>query len=87
LYLVKAKKNSREFMWQIIMVDGQWCTVGKKEKSQGIEGSANENDVWVWMRSHIGFYTIGKCDLLSFFLSIESVPAACKFYPFFVFSF
>jgi hypothetical protein len=56
---------------------------GKKGKSQGIEGSINANDVWVWMRPHIGFCTIGKCDLLSFFLSIESLPAACKFYPFF----
>jgi hypothetical protein len=27
---------------------------GKKGKSQGIEGSANANDVWVWMMSHIG---------------------------------
>jgi hypothetical protein len=50
---------------------------GKKGKSQGIEGSANANDVWVWMRSHIGFCTIGKCDLY-FFLLIESLPAACK---------
>jgi hypothetical protein len=40
---------------------------GKKWKRQGIEGSANANDVWVWMRPHIGFSTIGKCDLLSFF--------------------
>jgi hypothetical protein len=56
---------------------------GKKEKSKGIEGSANANDVWVWMRPHIGFYTIGKCDLLSFFLLIESFPTACKFHPLF----
>jgi hypothetical protein len=40
---------------------------GKKGKSQVIEGSANANGVWVWMRQHIGFCTIGKCDLLSFF--------------------
>jgi hypothetical protein len=40
---------------------------GKKGKSQGIEGSANANDVWVWMRTHIKFCTIGKCDLVSFF--------------------
>jgi hypothetical protein len=26
LYIVKAKKNSREFVWQIIMVDGEWCS-------------------------------------------------------------
>jgi hypothetical protein len=51
---------------------------GKKGKSQGIESSANANDVWVWMRPHIGFFTIGKCDLLSFFPLIESLPAACK---------
>jgi hypothetical protein len=50
---------------------------GKKGKSQGIDGSANANDVWVWMRPHIRFCTIGKCDLLSFFLLIESVLAAC----------
>jgi hypothetical protein len=43
---------------------------GKKGKSQVIEGSANANNVWVWMRAHIRFYTIGKCDLLSFFLLI-----------------
>jgi hypothetical protein len=33
---------------------------GKERKSQGIEGSANANDVWIWMRLHIGFCTIGK---------------------------
>jgi hypothetical protein len=47
---------------------------GKKGKSQGIEGSANVNDVWVWMMPHIGCCTVGKCDLLSFFLLIESLP-------------
>jgi hypothetical protein len=26
LYIVKAKKNSREFVWQIIMVDEEWCS-------------------------------------------------------------
>jgi hypothetical protein len=56
---------------------------GKKGKSQGIESSANANDVWVWMRPHIGFFTIGKCDLLSFFPLIESLPAACKSHPLF----
>jgi hypothetical protein len=45
----------------------------KKGKGQGIEGSANVNDVWVWMRQHIGFCTIGKCDLLSFFLSFDRI--------------
>jgi hypothetical protein len=54
---------------------------GKKGKSQRIEGSANANDVWVWMRPHNGFCTIGNCDLLSFFLLIESLPTACKFHP------
>jgi hypothetical protein len=29
---------------------------GKKGKSQGIE------NVWVWIRPHIGFCTIRKCD-------------------------
>jgi hypothetical protein len=56
---------------------------GKKGKSEGIEGSANANDVRVWMMPHIGFCTIGKCDLLSFFLLIESLLATCKFYPLF----
>jgi hypothetical protein len=56
---------------------------GKKGKSQGIEGSANAYDVGLWMRPHIGFCTIGKCDLLPFFLSIESLPAACKLNPLF----
>jgi hypothetical protein len=56
---------------------------GKKGKSQGIEGSENAKDVWVWMRPHIRFCTTGKCDFLSFFLSIESLPAACKFHPLF----
>jgi hypothetical protein len=60
---------------------------GKKGKSQGIEGSANANDVWVWMKPHIGFCTIRKCDLLSFFLLIESLPAAFKSHPLFFFSF
>jgi hypothetical protein len=54
---------------------------GKKGKTQGIEGSANAIDVWVWMRPNIRFCTIGKCDLLSFFLLIESLPAACKSHP------
>jgi hypothetical protein len=26
LYIVKAKKNSKEFVWQIIMIDGEWCS-------------------------------------------------------------
>jgi hypothetical protein len=61
---------------------------GEKWKSQGIEGSANANDVWVWMRPHIRFCSIGKCDLHSFFLLIEFLIAACKFHPlFFLFSF
>jgi hypothetical protein len=46
LYIVKATENSGEFVWQIIMVDREWCSEwGKKVKSQGIEGSANANDV------------------------------------------
>jgi hypothetical protein len=59
---------------------------GKKGKSQGIEGSANTNDVWVWMMPHIGFCTIGKCDLLSFFLLIEPLPVPCKFHPLFFYT-
>jgi hypothetical protein len=57
---------------------------GKEGKSQGIEGSANAYDVRVWMRPQIGFCTIGNCDLLSFFLLIESLLAACKFYHLFL---
>jgi hypothetical protein len=46
MYIIKAKENSREFVWQIIMVDGEWCSErGKKGKSQEIEGSANTKDV------------------------------------------
>jgi hypothetical protein len=45
---------------------------GKEGKGHGIEGSANANDVWVWIRPHIGFFTIENCDLLSFFLLIVS---------------
>jgi hypothetical protein len=25
LYIVKAKENSKELVWQIIMFDGEWC--------------------------------------------------------------
>jgi hypothetical protein len=57
---------------------------GNKVKSEGIKGSANANDVWVWMMSHIRFYTIGKCHLLSFFLLIEPLPTTCKFHPLFL---
>jgi hypothetical protein len=39
---------------------------GKKRKSQEIEGSVNTNDVWVWMRPHIKFCTIGKFYTLDF---------------------
>jgi hypothetical protein len=89
LYIVKGKENSKEFVWQIIMVDGEWCGSwgGKKGKSQGNEDSANANDMWVWVKPQIGFCTIGKCDLLSYFISIKSLPAACKSHPLFLFSF
>jgi hypothetical protein len=88
LYIVKAKENSKELVWQIIMVDGEWCgNGGMKGKSQGIEDSANANDMWVWMRPHIKFCSIGKCDLLSYFLSIEYLPVAYKFHPLFLLSF
>jgi hypothetical protein len=60
---------------------------GKKGKSQRIECSANANDVWVWIKPQIRFCTIGKCDLLSYFISIESLPAVCKSHPLFLFSF
>jgi hypothetical protein len=57
---------------------------GKKRKSKGIEGSARENDVWVWMRPHIRFCTIGKCDLLSFFLFDRISPSSLQILPFFL---
>jgi hypothetical protein len=60
---------------------------GKKGKSQGNEDSVNANDMWVWMKQHIGFCTIGKCDLLFYFISIESLTAACKSHPLFLFFF
>jgi hypothetical protein len=72
------------------MVDGEWCGSwggGKKGKSQGNEDSENANDGWVWMKPQIGFCTIGMCDLLSYFISIESLPAACKSHALFLFSF
>jgi hypothetical protein len=54
LYIVKTKKNSKELVWQIIMVDGEWCGSwgggGKKWKSQGNEDSANANNMWVWIK-------------------------------------
>jgi hypothetical protein len=59
---------------------------GKKGKSYGNEDSANANDMWVWMKPQIRFYTIGKCDMLSYFISIESILAACKSHPLFLFS-
>jgi hypothetical protein len=57
---------------------------GKNGKSQGIEGSANANVVWVWTTPHIRFCTIRNCYLLSFFLLIESLLVACKFHPLFL---
>jgi hypothetical protein len=59
----------------------------KKGKSQGIEGGANANDMLVWMKPQIGFCTRGKWYLLSYFISIESLPTACKSHPLFLFSF
>jgi hypothetical protein len=58
---------------------------GKKGKSQGIEGSANANDVWGMDEATHRICTIGKCDLLSFFRLIESLPATCKSHPLFSF--
>jgi hypothetical protein len=49
---------------------------GKKGKSQEIDGSVNAYDVWVWMRPHIGFCTIGNSDLLSFFLSFDEISSS-----------
>jgi hypothetical protein len=60
---------------------------GKIGKSQGNEDSATANDMWVCMKPQIRFCTIGKCDLLSYFISIESLPVACKSHPLFLFSY
>jgi hypothetical protein len=51
---------------------------GNKGYSQGIEGSANANDVWVWMDA---------THHLSFFLLIEFLSGACKFHKPFLFFF
>jgi hypothetical protein len=54
LYIVKAKEilkslcGNESWLMENGVVNG-----GKNRKSQGIEGSANENDVWVWMWPHI----------------------------------
>jgi hypothetical protein len=67
LYIVEAKENSRELAW---LMENGVVVEGMKGKSQGNEDSANANDMWVWMMSQIGCCTIGKCDLLSYFISI-----------------
>jgi hypothetical protein len=54
---------------------------GKKRKGQEIEDSANANDVWVWMRQHIGFCTIGRMWSPFFLFSIESLQIACRSHP------
>jgi hypothetical protein len=70
------------------MVDGERCgNGGRKGKSQGIEDNANANDMSVCMKPQIGFCTVGKCDLLSYFISIESLPTACKSHSLFLLSF
>jgi hypothetical protein len=60
---------------------------GKKGKSQGNLDGANANDMWVSLKPQIVFCTIRKCDLLSYFISIEALPAACKSHPLFLCSF
>jgi hypothetical protein len=49
-----------------------------RRKNQGLEDSANENDMWVWMRPHISFCTIEKCDLYFHFL-LRSLPLVLNF--------
>jgi hypothetical protein len=49
-----------------------------RRKNQGLEDSANENDIWVWMRPHISFCTIEKCDLYFHFL-LRSLPLVLNF--------
>jgi hypothetical protein len=36
LYIAKAKENSKEFVWQKFMVDGEWCSEWgfEREKSR-----------------------------------------------------
>ena len=35
--------------------------VGVRRENQEIEDGANAKNVWVWMKPHIGFCTIGNC--------------------------
>jgi hypothetical protein len=37
LYIVKAKENSREFVWQIIIVDGECCSEWGVRKGKVME--------------------------------------------------
>jgi hypothetical protein len=60
---------------------------GGEGKNQGNEDSANANDMWVWMKPQIRFCTLGMCDLLSYLISVESVPAAYKSHHLCLFSF
>jgi hypothetical protein len=43
-----------------------------KKGNQGLEDGANANDMSVWMRPHIGFCTMKKCDL-HFHFSFQKV--------------
>jgi hypothetical protein len=45
----------------------------RKGKVKKLKIVQMQKNMWVWMRPHIGFCTIGKCDLLSFFLSFNRI--------------
>jgi hypothetical protein len=53
---------------------------GKKGENQGIEGSANADNVWIWMRLDAGFCNTGKCDLFSFFLSFDRISPSSLYF-------
>jgi hypothetical protein len=69
---VHLRDSSRDSLSESWLMENGVVNWGKEGKGHGIEGSANANDVWVWIRPHIGFFTIENCDLLSFFLLIVS---------------
>jgi hypothetical protein len=48
-----------------------------RRKNQGLEDS--ENDMWIWMRPHIRFCTIEKCDLDFHFLLRRYLPLFLNF--------
>jgi hypothetical protein len=55
-----------------------------KKRNKGLEDGANTNDMWVWMRPHIRFCTMRKCDIhFHFFLKVS--PASLAIFILFFF--